>query len=465
MLFTSLRFIVFFSILFVVYYAIPSRFRYILLLVASYGFYATFGIRYVWILLTCTGITYIGGRLLEKHKHKGILFACIVLQAGILCCYKYVPSLILPVGISFYTFQSLGYLIDVYRRNTQAEHNVLKYGLFVSFFPTIVSGPIERSNNLLRQINQVSEFDYDRVKSGILCFLLGFAEKLLIANKLVVMVNYTYKNYEHMTGAAVLFGVLLYGIQIYADFAGYSLMAIGTAKALGIEIPDNFKQPYFAVSIKDFWRRWHISLSTWLRDYIYISLGGSRCSTPKKYRNLLVTFFVSGVWHGADISFVVWGLLHGLYQVIGDLMKPIRDSLEKRMKSADENRVYKVIRIIITFLLVDFAWIFFRADTISQALAVMKAIGCNGLRIAETVQETQYLLGSTKVVFLLLILELIVFFFIDLYHEKKGKLTDLISKQPAFVRYIFYFTVVMILILGVVRDFGGSAAGFIYSKF
>lgn len=354
MSFDSIGFILFFPITVLFYFSFSKKYRYLWLLVASYFFYACWDIKYVVFLMFSTLTTYIFARLMQGKRKKFVLFFCLICNLLILCIFKHgiwglniirqifnvlnIPitppniNIILPLGMSFYVLQSLGYLIDVYREKTEPETNFAKYALFVSFFPTILSGPIERSGNLLKQIQKGTDFSYDNTKTGLLLILWGYFEKILIANRISALVNEAYSNYSELPGATLAFAVFLYAIQIYADFAGYSHIAMGVSKVLGFELIANFKQPYFSISIKEFWRRWHISLSQWLRDYVYISMGGSRCSQIKTYRNLIITFLVSGFWHGTGITYIVWGGLHGLYQVFGNASLEFRKKFNINLK-------------------------------------------------------------------------------------------------------------------------------------
>lgn len=272
----------------------------------------------------------------------------------------------IPVGISFFTFQAVGYMLDVYHERVNAEKNLLDYVLFVSFFPQVMSGPISKADELLPQIKTQHKFDYEQGKQGLKYLLWGMFIKLVIADRLGLFVDTVYTNYIHYNGTTCFIASVFYTIQIYCDFAGYSLMAIGIAATLGFNLINNFRRPYFAVSVTDFWRRWHISLTRWLTQQVYIPLGGSRCSKAKTYWNIFVTFLVSGIWHGANWTFIVWGIMHGLFQII-----------EKALgwqKYEGNNWAVKTIRIMITFLLVNFAWIFFRMPDISSAGAVVGKI-------------------------------------------------------------------------------------------
>lgn len=342
MLFNSFNFMFFFPLVVLVYFVIPKRGRYIWLLFSSYIFYMGWNPKYALLIAFSTVITYFGGILLERFndqadekarsRKKGILVATIFINIGILIYFKYFDfilqninlllescgvtafnkgfDIILPVGISFYTFQALGYIIDVYRGEIKAEKNILRYSLFVSFFPQLVAGPIERSKNLLRQIDNVENigiWNYSRIKNGLILMLWGFFLKMVIADRAAILVDNVYDAYWMYGSIELILATVLFAIQIYCDFSSYSLIAIGAAKVMGFELMENFNTPYFSCSVKEFWSRWHISLSTWFRDYLYIPLGGNRCSKKKKYRNLMITFLVSGLWHGASWNYIFWG--------------------------------------------------------------------------------------------------------------------------------------------------------------
>lgn len=269
----------------------------------------------------------------------------------------------IPVGISFFTFQAVGYMLDVYHGRVKAEKNLLDYLLFVSFFPQVMSGPISKADELLPQIKTPRRFDYEQGKQGLKYLLWGMFIKLVIADRLGLFVDTVYANYIHYSGSTCLVASIFYTLQIYCDFAGYSLMAIGVARALGFNLINNFRRPYFAVSITDFWKRWHISLTRWLTQQVYIPLGGSRCSKARTYWNIFVTFLVSGIWHGANWTFIVWGVMHGIFQIV-----------EKALgwqKYEGKNWAVKAVRIGVTFLLVNFAWIFFRMPDIGSAFCMI----------------------------------------------------------------------------------------------
>lgn len=395
MLFNSIHFLIFFPLVVCVYFLIPAKIKYVWLLIASYYFYMCWNPKYIVLIGISTIVTYVSGLLLEKctMKKRWIVAGSFITNLGILAFFKYFnfmylnveqilhycgiripPShfdIILPVGISFYTFQALSYTVDVYRGEIKAEHNILKYALFVSFFPQLVAGPIERSKNLLQDIQDIPKkkmLDYNRITSGLIIMLYGMFLKLVIADRISIVVDTVFDQYKKYDSIALFIAAICFSIQIYCDFSSYSTIAIGAARVMGFTLMENFDTPYFATSIKDFWRRWHISLSTWFRDYLYIPLGGNRCSKGRKYFNLLVTFAASGLWHGAGWSYIVWGILHGIYQVIGELLMPVKNWICKTCKVKKETFSYKLMQMLITFFLVTFAWIFFRADSFRAAL-------------------------------------------------------------------------------------------------
>ena len=392
MIYNSFNFIVLFPLLFLLYYAIPVRYpkaRNMFLLAVSYLLYLNWKPVYALILLGVTFVTYYSARIIEKsEKKKQIVILGGVFSLLPLLFFKYfnffneqvyiVLSALglrydlqglnwaIPIGISFFTFQSLGYLFDVYYKKIDAEKDFLIYALFISFFPSILSGPINKASLVIPQLKTLRPyFNYGKAVAGLKMLLWGMFMKVCVADRLALYVDKVLPDYMHYTGMSCLLASIFYTIQIYADFAGYSLMALGVGKTLGIELTENFRRPYFAVSVTDFWRRWHISLSTWLKDYVYIPLGGSRCSKLKNYWNIFVTFLVSGIWHGANWTFIVWGIWHGIAQI-----------LEKAVgqQKCNYGAIGKTIKILITFLLVNFAWIFFRMPTISDAIGVVMRI-------------------------------------------------------------------------------------------
>ena len=372
MSFTSLEFAVFFT-LFTALYFLSRRLnskaplaQQILLLAASLFFYASSNFRFMPFLIYIIAVTYLAGFLC---KNKASLFIFVAADLAPLLFFKYSPlewrcGISFPLGLSFFTFQSLSYIADCYQKKIQAERNFITTAQFISFFPVISCGPIQRPDKLIPQLKTSHRFDYENVTNGMKLFAWGLLKKIYLADKLAVYVDYIYENPSEKHGLAILLATLLYSIQIYCDFSGYSDMAIGAARILGFDVGKNFDHPYLSKSVGEFWRRWHISLSSWLRDYVYIPLGGSRVALPRIYANLLITFLVSGIWHGSTWNFVIWGLLHGVFLCA-----------ERASKNAQEKiKVPAALKIIITFFLVSFAWIFFRTRDLNHALSIIKGL-------------------------------------------------------------------------------------------
>ena len=394
MLFNSLNFIIFFVAVVVIYYLLPKNsWRKVFLLGASYYFYACFNVAMLAVLLFETVLAY--GFGLTKNKSVVSLITTIFLLLLPLLCFKYLnflmgtvgdvlalsgalvemPSfeLLLPIGISFYTFMAVGYVVDVYKGKIEAEKNLLDFALFIGFFPQIASGPIGRAGQLMPQLKELHPLLYKNITAGAKMMLWGFFMKLVVGDRAGIYVDTVFGNYAHHNGTSLLLATFMYTIQIYCDFAGYSLIAIGCAKMMGIELMENFRRPYFATSVADFWRKWHISLSTWFRDYVYFPCGGSRCSTLKTYRNLMITFLVSGLWHGAAYNFILWGGYHGLNQVFGKLLQPAKDACRKVLQIGDTSLVRKVWDICLTFCLIAYGWMLFYAPDMQFIVDVTKS--------------------------------------------------------------------------------------------
>lgn len=392
MIFNSLNFIILFPFIFLLYYVIPARYlkvRNLFLLLVSYLLYLQWKPVYALILLGVTAITYYAALFIERSKNpKGILTSAVLLSLLPLAFFKYftfinesiseVLSFVgldfhlqglnwaIPIGISFYTFQALGYLWDVYYKKQTAERDFLIYALFVSFFPSILSGPINKASLVIPQLKNLrTYFNYEKAVEGLKMLLWGMFMKVVVADRVALYVDTVLPHYMNYSGISCFVASLLYTVQIYADFAGYSYMAIGVGKVLGFELTENFKRPYFATSITEFWHRWHISLSTWLKDYVYIPMGGSRCSKLRNYWNIFVTFLVSGIWHGANWTFIVWGCMHGICQIVEKIVG---------LQKGTYGWFGKTVRILVTFLVVNFAWIFFRMPTLADACGVIARI-------------------------------------------------------------------------------------------
>ena len=397
MLFNSIQFFVFLLVSVVAYFALPLRFRWVYLLAASYYFYMCWKPEYVVLILFSTIVDYCVGLRLGKETRTGVrklLLVCsLVTNLGLLFTFKYldffgesvervlsqfnifvdIPAyqLLLPVGISFYTFQTLSYTIDVYRGVTPVERHFGIFALYVSFFPQLVAGPIERSNHLLPQLRRVTRVEYLRFTSGLRLILWGLFKKVVVADLVAPVVDSVYAAPEAYSGPMLALATFFFALQIYCDFSGYTDMAIGVARILGFDLLTNFRQPYFSTSIREFWQRWHITLSTWFRDYVYKPMGGSRVRRGRHFFNLLFTFTVSGLWHGAGWTFVIWGLLHGLYLLSSILSEGLRDRTRAMIGIERWPRLLHGFRVVFVFCLVVLAWIFFRAESFSDALHIL----------------------------------------------------------------------------------------------
>lgn len=389
MLFNSVAYAFFLPIIFLFYWFLPHKYRWVLLLVASYYFYMSWNPKYVILIILTTLISYFCGIQINKAKTKNekklYLICTLCASLGVLFFFKYfnftvesiskvmsifaitpnpvTVKLLLPVGISFYTFQTLAYVIDVYRGDIEPENHLGIYATFISFFPQLVAGPIERASNLLPQIKSQKEFNYDLAMYGARQILWGLFKKIAVADVLAVFVDNAYNNPAACSGGDAIIAILFFSMQIYCDFSAYTDIAIGSAKLLGINLMTNFKSPYFSLSVREFWSRWHISLSTWFKDYLYIPLGGNKCSKLKNYRNLFVTFLASGLWHGANWTFVVWGGMHGLIQIVE------RGFNFDKLK---QKRIFKLLLWIVVFAFCNFAWIFFRANSFNDAWTIIQ---------------------------------------------------------------------------------------------
>ena len=467
-----------------VYYLTPLKARNAVLLVFNLIFYAWGEPVYILIMFASIAIDYTHGMLVERCKRRGndraarrAVASSVIFNLALLFFFKYwdfvagslaaiglpfMPrlGLSLPIGISFYTFQTMSYTIDVYRKDIEAEKSFIDYALFVSFFPQLVAGPIERSGNILHQLKEYHPFRFDNIKEGILPALWGLFKKVVVADNLAVIVNQVYNSPKEHTGAEFLVATAAFAFQIYCDFSAYSDIARGSAKMLGFDLMQNFNCPYFAVSIKDFWRRWHISLSSWFKDYLYFPLGGSRCSKWRHRLNIMIVFAVSGLWHGAALTFVAWGLLNGLYQVLSDLLQPARKKLLSLLHISDENKGYKVFRILVTFCLTCLAWVLFRANSLSDAMQIYGAIfriplsGIHGSLAAFGVSF------PTLVLMLLCVLALLAADWFIHNRKLPQKLNNTLV-----LRYAVYFILIAVMLLFGSYGDGYDPQDFVYFQF
>ena len=496
MVFNSFDFLIFFPIVVVSYFIIPKKVQKLWLLFASYFFYMSWNPKYIVLILFVTIVTYIGGIGLDffekKNSNPKTLGKKICLAGSIsanlllLFFFKYADMAIgyfnkllgffhveminksfdyaLPVGISFFTFQAIGYVIDVYRGEAKAEKNFMQYALFIAFFPQLVAGPIERSENLLKQVSQTHKFNYERVKNGLLLMLWGFFLKLVVADRIAIFVDAVYENPYGNNGFYIFVATILFAFQIYCDFYGYSTIAKGGAKVLGFELMENFMAPYLALNVADFWRRWHISLSGWFRDYLYIPLGGNRKGKFRQYINLMIVFLASGLWHGASLSFVIWGALNGIYQIVGDICKSVKKMLAKIFFYDLTRWEHRWICRIGTFLLVDISWFFFRAGSISHAVTMWKQMtGVYNPWIF--LSGALYEIGLNRQEFWVMLIAIVIVLWVDSMHNRGLHVLERLEKRGVICRALavggLIFVVVMLGVFGGNQD----VSTFIYFTF
>lgn len=481
MLFNSLPFAVFLLAAFILYHIVPVRFRWVFLLAASYAFYMNLHVAYGLLLLFSTVLTYLLALQLEKTPHRakkglcllgGVLPLVVILlifklgapvtrrlnaliDAGRLTLQPLTLKILLPAGVSFYFFQSMGYLIDVYKGKIRAERHFGYYALFVSFFPQLLAGPIGRADALLPQLKRERRFDYKEVTYGLKLMAWGYFKKLVVADVFAVTVNKVYDNVYSYVGLVFIVVTVMFAIEIYCDFSGYSDIAIGCAKLFGIELSPNFKSPYLSFSIKEFWSRWHISLSTWFRDYVYIPLGGNRVPKWRNCLNLLITFLVSGFWHGSSLTYILWGAIHGILQIIETFVYP------KTKKGVPVTRRKHWWQLPLTFILLCFTWIFFRANTIQDAFFIISRLfwdigrPLNYLKTAVICLNIPYtsMFGMALAAALLFLYDLIAL---------KQDVIALVSRQSAPVRWGIY---ILLLVAIALFSYKGIATEFIYFQF
>lgn len=481
MLFNSLQFLVFFPAVFFLYFLLPYRYRNWLLLLASVYFYMAWKPVFILLVLFSVSLDYVAALLMARaanpHTRKIFLSISLVSNLAILGFFKYfnffldsvnhagqwfgfasvIPFLhiILPLGISFYTFQAMAYAIDVYLRKLPAETNFFRYFLFVMFFPQLVAGPIERAPNLLKQFYEKHDFNYRDATDGLKLAAWGMFKKVVIADRLAAYVDYVYKAPEQFTGMPLMIATVFFAFQIYCDFSGYSDIAIGTAQMLGFRLMDNFNRPYFSKSIAEFWSRWHISLSTWFRDYVYIPLGGNRVSHGRHQFNIFATFLVSGLWHGASWTFVLWGALNGFYILASRWTLSVRERTTHRIGLTRLPGLHKIFKILTTFTLTCIAWVFFRARSLHDALYILRHSVTNfgewwaKLFSWDTEYLKKYLLMDQEKSALLIVIGAIAFMEAIHLIQRHGRIRHMLLEYHWSIRWSLYIALVLtILIFG-----------------
>jgi len=484
MLFNSIEFTIFLPVIFVLYWFVTNKnlkLQNLLLLSASYFFYAWWDWRFLSLIIFSSTIDYIVGlKLLEstdERKRKILLLTSIFVNIGFLGFFKYFNffsdsfvqaftllgqpfeasrlNIILPVGISFYTFQTLSYTIDVYRRKIESTKDIIAFFSFVSFFPQLVAGPIERATNLLPQFSKKRNFDYLKAVDGLKQILWGLFKKVVIADNCAIIANDIFANYASYSGSTLVLGAVFFALQIYGDFSGYSDIAIGTARLFGFNLMQNFAFPYFSRDIAEFWRRWHISLSTWFRDYLYIPLGGSRENTNKKIRNIFIIFIVSGFWHGANWTFIIWGALNAIYFLPLLLLSRNRDNLNIAGEGKILPSIRETVNILLTFSLTVFAWIFFRAESVTHAFSFINHI-CNNLYI-----EIPNILAVGKFHLFITCILILIFTTIEwMGREGKYAIERYSSNWKRGMKWGFYYLIIIAIFI-----YSKNQQEFIYFQF
>lgn len=489
MLFNSLSYAVFLPLVCLFYFALPHKHRWAVLLAFSCYFYMSWNPELIVLILFTTLVSWGAALGLErcpsKRGRKAILAIGVALCLATLFFFKYfnfvsesvstffrlfglpltapVLHLILPVGISFYTFQTLSYIVDVYRGDLPAERHLGYYALYVSFFPQLVAGPIERAGRLLPQFREAHTFSTARCSAGLRKIGVGLFKKVVVADYAATFVNAVYNDLPGKSGLTLILATVLFGAQIYCDFSGYSDIAVGSAQILGFHLMENFESPYFARSIREFWRRWHISLTTWFTDYIYIPLGGSRCSKARHLRNLVFTFFLSGLWHGANWTFVCWGVYHGLWLCAETLYGKRLDTLQQKLHGKASGVLLGLVRTLYTIGIVMLGWVFFRANSPSDALYVFANLtrGLNPLRLPEYAAAAGMGLPQLAIMALLLV----VLALWDGISRYRAPALTLVCKARPWVRYLFYWALGVSILLALLLRPAGAAADFIYFQF
>ncbi len=491
MLFNSLEFLIFFPIVTIIYFLLPHKLRWFHLLIVSCIFYITFIPVYILILFFTIAIDYFAGLMIEQStgaKRKLYLTLSIIANIGVLAFFKYfnflsgnvnallhlfhirsvaapVLGILLPIGLSFHTFQAMSYTIEVYRGNQKAEKHIGIYALYVMFYPQLVAGPIERPQNMIHQFYEKHTFMYSNVTSGLKLAMWGLFKKVVIADRLALLTVPVLNHPHQYPAVTLLLAVFFFTFQIFCDFSGYSDIAIGAARVMGFKLMTNFNKPYHARSISEFWTRWHISLSTWFRDYLYIPLGGNRVAIPRWYFNLFFVFLVSGLWHGANWTFIIWGALHGFYLIFSVATMKWRDKVLSVLRVNTHSSPYALLEISVTFILVMVAWTFFRANTISDALYITSQFPQGIKDFLHGLKTQNIWLGQIASFMpyteLLLSFALIIFLEAVHYAQSKTNLMQLINKQPMYVRWpIYYAMIAAILCWGVFTN-----SQFIYFQF
>lgn len=477
MVYISLKYYLFVIAILLAYYIMPKSKRWIVLLAANAAFYYVFYRKSWWLFLLTIVISYCVGLAVSKTNGKksvAVLVTGIITVTAPWLCFKiFSPGsfgtgedaaafLVAPLGISFYTLQILAYMIDIYRKKTEPQKNIFKYALFVSFFPQLIQGPIPRHEQLGHQLCEGQVFDENKFTKGFCYIIWGFFLKLVIADKASVIVNTVYDNYPSYVGIYIWIAAVLYVIQLYADFLACTVLAKGVGNMFGIDIADNFRQPFMSQSVGELWRRWHISLSSWLKDYIYISLGGSRKGEFRKYINLLITFAISGFWHGTGFNYLVWGVLQALFQMVGDFTKTARDRTYDFLHIGQRTRKY--IKRSGTFILFTVSAEIFKTDKLTDGLRFVKHMFWE-FNPWILFNDRLLTLGLGWKEWIVLILAILILIYVGCMHEDGRSISDTVIKQKLPVRWMIYVTAIIVIMIFGTYGYGFKAQDFIYGEF
>lgn len=483
MSYISLTFAIFTAVLMAVFYLLPPKCRGWILLLGSLGFYLCFDVRCVLFLLFTACTTYLGALRLETSSNKKIITAvCVILNAAVWFTIKEIPWLLksvgriglqidystahwlVPVGISYYTLQAIGYLVDVSKGRITAERSFWKYLLFLSWFPAIVQGPISRYEQLMPQLLNQKPYHFERMRDHLVLILFGLVKKMVVADRLGIFVNTMFASFEEYYGVVLYLGAVGYAIQLYTDFSGCVDICRGVSGLFGVELVHNFNRPYLARSIKEFWGKWHMSLSGWLKDYVYIPLGGNRKGTARKYINLMITFLVSGLWHGAGFNFFLWGGMHAVYQILGQSTEGLRTKVRRMIGVEEDSFSERIYQTLITFHLVTFAWIVFRAGGLMTGLKYI----CNMFSqsgIWMLFDGTVYGFGLTQNYITLLAVHICILFAAELCSKSQEGIITALTRQHVFLRWTVYFVLIFDVLLFGVYGSGYDMASFMYGGF
>ncbi len=480
MLFNSIEFLIFFPVVTLLYFLLPHKIRWFLLLISSCIFYMAFVPKYILILGITIVVDYFAGIIISRmqgNNKRIFLIVSLITNIGMLFVFKYFNffnenikhladllnwnypiaslSIILPIGLSFHTFQSMSYIIEVYRGKQQPEKHFGIYALYVMYYPQLVAGPIERPQNMLWQFHKEHSFDAQRVSDGLKLMAWGLFKKVVIADNLALVVNSVYGNPTSVNGFSLVIATYFFAFQIFCDFSGYTDIARGASRVMGIELMQNFKRPYFSKTISEFWRRWHISLSSWFTDYVYIPLGGNRCAKWKWFRNTMIVFLLSGLWHGANWTYVIWGGLNGFYLIFAIISKNVRGRITKWTGIDNFPNINKAIKVFCTFNLICFSWIFFRASSFTQAITIIKRIFMDfslKIDIGRAGVSRYQLALCCGVIALLLV--------VQLFQRNRKIINELNNRHVAFRWVIYYSALICIIIFGIF-----NTNSFIYFQF